>query len=530
VHKPTLPIARTERAQRPDAASLFAGRYDVQSRLGIGGMAEVMLARDQVLGRLVALKLLAPALAADPVFVERFRREATAVASLNHPNVVVVFDHGVADGQPFIAMEYVPGRTLKQVIAESAPMPPEVAAGYARQTLAGLSAAHAVGIVHRDVKPQNLIVRADGTLKVADFGVARSAEQTVLTQHGSVIGTAEYLSPEQARGETAMAASDLYSVGVVLFEMLTGRPPFAGEAALAIANQHIVETAPPVREVNRAVPADIARIVDRALAKDPGDRFASATAMMAALADATSSEPSATLLAPTAVMTGDDRNAPTRVQAARAQPPRPRTGVHLRRRAFAALAALLVLTAGAFALLTSGGGGSRRVPMPHVVGSPVERATSTLRGLGFEVRVGKGQPAALPSGTVARTRPATTTAASGALITLIPSTGPRQVAIPPVAGLTMQDAVAALQRSGFVVHVATAYATAPAGIAVATTPATGATTPPRSSIVLTVSAGPAPIPPADQPPGPGNGKGPGSKGAGHHKIKGDKRAKGKGGD
>ena len=524
MQKPTLPIPRAER----HGARLFAGRYEVRSRLGLGGMAEVVLARDQVLGRLVALKLLAPALAADPVFVERFRREATAVASLNDPNVVVVYDHGVVDGQPFIAMEYIPGQTLKELIAEGAPMPPEVAAGYARQILAGLSAAHAVGIVHRDIKPQNLIVRGDGTLKVADFGVARSAEQTVLTQHGSVIGTADYLSPEQARGETAAAASDLYSVGVVLFELLTGNLPFTGEAALAIANQHVVAAAPPVREVNPAVPAQVARIVDRALEKDPRNRFESAARMMTALAAATTADAPETLVAPTAVMAGDGGDAAaaaTRVRPA-AAPLSHRSPVRrLQPRAFTALAVLLALAVGAFALLTQGGDGPRPVRVPRLLGVPVSQATSTLRGLGFHVRVGKGQPATEPSGTVARTRPATTSAGFGALITIFPSTGPRRVAVPPVAGLTMDAAVGELQRLGFVVRTGTAYAPAPAGIVVATTPTTGMTAPPHSLVELTVSAGPAPQPAAAQPPQPGNGKG-----KGHHKAKGDKPAKNEGGD
>src|SRR4051812_6574559 len=261
-------------------------------------MAEVLLARDRALGRLVALKLLALALA-DPVLVERFRREATAIASLNHANVVVIYDHGIADGQPFIAMEYVAGRTLKQIIRDAAPLPPGDAALYARQALDGLAAAHAMGIVHRDVKPQNLLVRDDGTLKVADFGVARSADETMLTQHGSVIGTAEYISPEQARGELASPRSDLYSLGVVLYEMLTGELPFSGEAPLAIANQHVLDPAPSVLERNPAVPPHLARVVQRALDKEPSLRYASAEAMRAALGDDRPEQSAPTLIAPT---------------------------------------------------------------------------------------------------------------------------------------------------------------------------------------------------------------------------------------
>ncbi|MDX6629226.1 MAG: eukaryotic-like serine/threonine-protein kinase, partial [Gaiellales bacterium] len=282
---------------------LVAGRYRVEARLGIGGMAEVVLARDTALRRPVALKLLAPALAGDPVFVERFRREATAIASLSHANVVVIYDHGMAEGQPFIAMEYVSGRTLKQIITARAPLAPAVAVGYACQALAGLEAAHSVGIIHRDVKPQNLLVREDDTLKVADFGVARSAQETVLTQHGSVIGTAEYIAPEQARGASAVAASDLYSVGVVLFEMLTGRLPFSGDLAVAVANQHALEPAPRVREINPAIPVALANVVDRTLSKEPAQRYDSAAEMKAALSAATQPDPAATLIAPPPVET-----------------------------------------------------------------------------------------------------------------------------------------------------------------------------------------------------------------------------------
>ena len=306
---------------RPSDA--FAGRYEVRSRLGVGGMAEVVLARDTALGRLVALKLLAPGLAADPIFVERFRREATAIASLNHANVVVIYDHGVADGQPYIAMEYVAGRTLKELITCSAPLAPATATAHASQALEGLAAAHTVGIVHRDIKPQNLIVRDDGTLKIADFGVARSGDATVLTQHGSVIGTADYISPEQARGEIATPASDLYSLGVVLFEMLAGRLPFTGELPVAIANQHVLAPAPSLRQINPAVPDALARVVGRALSKEPARRYRSAAEMRAALDAPATDSPTATRVAPTARM-------PVTPDATRVLPPAPGVAPHSR--------------------------------------------------------------------------------------------------------------------------------------------------------------------------------------------------------
>ncbi len=409
MQKPTLPFSRTNEPGVPDAPLLFAGRYETESRLGIGGMAEVLLARDTALGRRVALKLLAPQLAADPVFVERFRREATAIASLNHPNVIVIYDHGVADGQPFIAMEYVPGRTLKELITAGAPFSAEAAVRYASQVLDGLAAAHAVGIVHRDVKPQNLMVRDDGTLKVADFGVARSADETMLTQYGSVIGTADYISPEQARGAPAGAASDLYSVGVVLFEMLTGRVPFTGEVPLAIANQHVGTPAPPVRELNPAVPVSLARAVERALSKQPSQRYGSAAEMKAALT-APAAEPAPTMVAPTAHVPAA---APTRVMP---PPPTevmpaptrlaPAPGRRLtRRHGLAALGAAVALAGAVFVLTAGDGDGTQPlVPLPKVVGTPVDTARSALVE-GRLRRAGRSEAALRPAGGHRRRRP-----------------------------------------------------------------------------------------------------------------------------
>ena len=525
--KPTLPFTRTSEPRGDGAedgtARLFAGRYATESRLGVGGMAEVLLARDTALGRRVALKLLAPQLAADPIFVERFRREATAIASLNHPNVIVIYDHGVADGQPFIAMEYVPGRTLKEVTTAGAPLSSEAAVRYASQALAGLAAAHSLGIVHRDVKPQNLIVRDDGTLKIADFGVARSADETMLTQHGSVIGTADYISPEQARGASAGAESDLYSMGVVLFEMLTGSLPFTGEVPVAIANQHIGTPAPSVRRLNPEIPASLARVVERALSKEPSRRHGSAAEMEAALKNPSTAHPARTLVTPAPRTT-----APTLTRIMPPPPtevisPPPRRdlarGRLTRRYALAALGAIVAL-AGAAVVLTGGGGDAAPplVRLPRVIGMPVATARSALLERGFDVRIATKRHFAQPAGTVARIRPAGASAARGALVTLTPSSGPTHIVVPVVRGFTQAAATAELKRLSFLVTPSTVYASAPVGTTVGTAPPAGTPLAPNSSISLTISAGPEPVVPAKPVP-PGKAK---------HKHHGKKHGKAKG--
>jgi len=204
-----------------EPGELIGGRYELGRQLGAGGMARVYLGHDRLLDREVAVKVLAEPYASDPQFVERFRREASAAAGLNHPNIVAVYDRGEADGSYYIVMEYLSGPDLKQVIRRRAPLPPLQAIDFTQQILAALGAAHRRDIVHRDVKPQNVLVAEDGHLKVTDFGIARAGAQTDMTEAGSVIGTAQYLSPEQARGDEVTAASDCYAVGIVLYEMLT---------------------------------------------------------------------------------------------------------------------------------------------------------------------------------------------------------------------------------------------------------------------------------------------------------------------
>ena len=258
-----------------EAGTPFDGRYRVLGRLGIGGMATVYLAEDSSLGRKVALKVMAERYAEDGEFVERFRREAQAAARLNHPNIIAVYDRGEADGRPYIAMEYLQGRTLKQVIQKEGQLPPERAIAIAMQVLAGLRYAHEHGVVHRDVKPHNVLVGDDGRIKVTDFGIAHAGDPQ-MTEVGSIVGTAQYLSPEQARGRAVGPQTDIYSLGVVLYEMLAGRVPFEGDSSVAIAMQHVSDPAPPLQSLAPDVPDSLALVVAHAMLKEPSQRYGSA--------------------------------------------------------------------------------------------------------------------------------------------------------------------------------------------------------------------------------------------------------------
>src|SRR5213595_2519981 len=263
--------------------SVFDGRYLIIRKLGAGGMANVYLAEDQELGRRVAIKILDDRHAADDSFIERFRREAKNAAGLSHPNIVSIYDRGEAEGTYYIAMEYLDGRTLKELIVARGPAPVNVAIDYARQILTAVRFAHRHGIVHRDIKPHNVLVDTEGRLKVTDFGIAR-AGTSQMTEAGSIIGTAQYLSPEQAKGAPVDQTSDLYSVGIVLYELLTGAVPFNGDTPVEIAMKHLSTVAEPPSMRRSDVPRDLDMIVLRALAKDPAERYQSAEEMDADLA------------------------------------------------------------------------------------------------------------------------------------------------------------------------------------------------------------------------------------------------------
>src|SRR5579883_426453 len=259
------------------APRVFSGRYEITHLVARGGMAQVYRARDALLDRPVALKVLFPELSVDRAFVERFRREAQAAANLSHPNIVPVFDWGEDDGTYFIVMEYVDGRPLSALLRASGPLPPERAVDIGANVAAALAYAHRHGVIHRDVKPGNVLITDDGLVKVTDFGIARAVNtEDSLTQTGAVMGTATYFSPEQAEGLGVDARSDIYSLGVVLFEMLTGRPPFLGDTPVAVASKHVREHPPLPREINPAVPPDLEAVIMKCMAKSPDYRYATA--------------------------------------------------------------------------------------------------------------------------------------------------------------------------------------------------------------------------------------------------------------
>ena len=278
---------------RIDAERVLAGRYRLRRPLARGGMAEVWEATDDILGRPVAVKVLLPHLAVDQSFLERFRREAIAAARLAHPNVVATFDTGVDDGVAYIVMELVHGRTLHQLLAAQGALTPHRAVGIAVQVAAALEYAHQHGVVHRDVKPANILIDTDDRVKVADFGIAKAAAapgtqgrpwaSQDLTQSGVVVGTAKYLSPEQVNGDPVDGRADIYSLGVVLYEMLCGRTPFAGETDVAVALQHVTTAPLSPRQVRSGIPRPLEAVVLKALAKSPADRYATAADLQSAL-------------------------------------------------------------------------------------------------------------------------------------------------------------------------------------------------------------------------------------------------------
>ncbi|MBK9179855.1 MAG: Stk1 family PASTA domain-containing Ser/Thr kinase [Acidimicrobiales bacterium] len=461
---------------------VFNDRYQVTRQLGRGGMADVYLAHDQLLERPVAVKVLFPEYAADPAFVERFRREAQAAANLNHPNIVGVYDWGQQGGTYFIVMEYVDGRSLADILRADGPLPPNTCADIADQVAAALGFAHRNGVVHRDVKPGNALITPAGHVKVADFGIARAlnAGDDGLTRAGLVMGTATYFSPEQAQGLAVDQRSDLYSLGVVMYECLTGYPPFAGDTAVAIAYQHVQQPPVPLRQVDVSVPPGLEAVVLKLLAKNPVDRYATADDLRgdlkrfregrAVLADpaltpggatgAHAIDPTVALGATRAVGAVPD---PTQVAppgGTGAYPPTGGYGEPRRRRSTAAFVmVLLVLLAALVAVLvalsrTLGGDSTVQVTVPNVVNQPADAARASLEAAGFRVRTESGESDAVEPGLVFEQDPAgNTDADEGSEVVIRVNQGPAPVQVESYVGLTEEDAVARIEVAGLVADV-----------------------------------------------------------------------------
>ena len=486
---------------------LFDGRYRMIRRIGSGGMARVFLAEDVDLHRDVAIKVLHDRYSEDAQFVERFAREARAAAGLNHPNIVAIYDRGQSEGSYYIAMEYLDGETLKDVILREGPLPDRRAIDDTRQLLAALRFAHRREIIHRDVKPHNVMVLRDGRVKVADFGIARAGDSE-MTEAGSIVGTAQYLSPEQARGQHVGPESDLYSVGVVLYEMLTGRLPFTGDSAVAIAMKHVQETPVPPRQIVPTIPADLEAVVQRAMAKDPAHRYHSADEMgmdldrvrkglgvteaTAALsADAAYAAPGRTMVAPPPPSSGSYpvAQAPT--------PPRrtwPWVVVLVLLAAVAGLAAFLFLNLG-----DSGGGGATtstggQVALRSVIAFPVDGAIAQLTADGFTVKQQRAF-SKKPKDTVIKMDPVAGTLVDiRSEVTITISDGIEQVLVGDVVGKQASSAETILKGDGFkVTQKGKSSDTVPEGQVISQDPLAGTETDKGSTVILTVSRGVAQV-------------------------------------
>jgi serine/threonine-protein kinase len=497
---------------------LIDQRYELRKLVGSGGMADVYLACDEVLGREVALKLLKARYAENEQFVERFRREAKSAAALSSPYVVPIFDRGETDdGTYYITMEYLPGGTLKDRMATTGVLRPQVAAEVALQVAEALRAAHVRGVVHRDIKPRNILVSGSGHVKVADFGIARATEATTISDAGDIFGSAKYMSPEQAEGEQVGPASDLYSLGVVLYEMLTGRAPFEIEVPADVPIRHAVAPPRPPKEIDPEVPEALDAITMRLLATNPDDRYGSADEVVQELQRVRAGIPSAS----SSTNGATAETAPDIPKAPSSSPPSPTESVAQRKKVPLALTILAVLVAllaiVGWALWQDSGGGSvlhalverlptealqdtkptpsapKTVRVPAVKGMTERAARQRLTESGFKVEVQRRESTKDSAGKVLeQSVPGGKEAERGSRILLTVGEAQQVTKVPNLTGLPYSEAQNRLEEAGYLlggVKEVTSKSV-PAGVIMKQDPPPGTTLPPNSYVYLTDSSGP----------------------------------------
>ena len=476
---------------------VLAGRYRIEEELGRGGMAKVFKGMDTVLGRPVAIKVLAPQFAEDANFVTRFRREAQAAARLNHPNLVGVYDTGSDDGVYFIVMEYVEAKTLADYLAGGGRILPDRAIEIAASVCDALSMAHAHGIIHRDIKPANIMVTGRGEVKVTDFGIARMLSGSdTLAQTAAVLGTASYLSPEQAQGRPVDQRSDLYSLGCVMYEMVTGRPPFTGDSAVVVASKHVLEQPIPPSKLNRDVLPGLEAVIMKALAKNPDNRYQDAEDLRADLERArlgqhVQATPLLPESAPTQVI------APSGPPTAVLPPTEPeQAGSRWWAWVIVALLVLAGLGAGLYLLATAllANGEARTIRVPSVIGLLEQEATSKLINAGFEVGPPTRQLTDDPNEVgrvIAQDPEPLELAPEGSTVTITVGKAPRQVTVPNVIGLTEDAAKREIEDADLTVGTVTPQAdAAEPGRVIEQNPPPGDTVNKGTPVNLVVSLGP----------------------------------------
>lgn len=493
--------------------TLIGGRYELGELLGRGGMAEVRKGKDLRLGRTVAVKRLRTDLASDATFQARFRREAQSSASLNHPSIVATYDTGeemATDGsgvaQPYIVMECVGGRTLRDILREGRKILPERALEISAGVLSALDYSHRAGIIHRDIKPGNVMLTPAGDVKVMDFGIARaiSDASSTMTQTAAVVGTAQYLSPEQARGETVDSRSDVYSTGCLLYELLTGRPPFVGDSPVAVAYQHVREQAAPPSDLDDELDPAIDAIVMKALAKRVEDRYQSAAAMRSDIERYLAGHPvQAPPVVPPPAETAYVPPVPpvdaTTTMAAPSAPP-PREEEPRRRTGLLVLIGLLVV-----ALLAGGAyllngmlfeSAPDREQVPNVVGMSEDEARVAIADAGFEVgRVGRDASESVPTDTVISQDPVRDTFREpGSTVDLVISTGKPEVEVPYVVGTLRKEARQAMLDQGLRARFQEEESDEPANQVLSTDPAAGTAVAEGTVVTIVFSDGPERVP------------------------------------